>query len=353
MRKSLIIIVLSIALAAAALAWWMRPAKQGEAPAAGAGAPAVAVEARPVTVGPISREIQAVGTLRSDESVMVRPEIPGRVKAIGFDEGQKVSKGQMLVKLDDASLAADHQQALASLELAKANAQRAVSLANRGAGTERARDEAEANLRVSQAKVEQSRAQLEKTQIMAPFGGVVGLRAVSIGAYVQTGQDIVNLEALDPIKVDFRVPELFLPLVQPGLSVTIAADAYPGRTFAGTVYAIDPAVDVQGRAVLVRARIANADGALRPGQFVRLALKLDEKTDAITIPEETVVPRGDKLTVFKVVDGKAQPTPIKTGKRQKGMVEVTEGLAPGDVVVTAGQMKLRPGVPVNVAAPGS
>lgn len=352
MRRTIIIALLLAVVAA--VGWWFSAPREPQQPATagpGAAAGGVAVEAATVVVGPIAREITAVGSLRSDESVMVRPEISGRIRAIGFEEGSRVTKGQPLVRLDDTTLAADLQQAQANLALSRANADRATRLAGQGAGTERARDEAEAKLRVDQAKVEQARAMLEKTVIVAPFAGTVGLRSVSIGAYVQPGQDIVNLEAIDPIKVDFRVPELFLPVVREGLGVVIAADAYPGRAFRGVVYAIDPAVDQNGRSLLVRARIQNSDGALRPGQFVRLVLKVDEVANALTVPEEALVPRGDQLLVFKVVDGKAQPAPVKVGKRLKGKVEVTEGLAAGDVVVTAGQMKLRPGVPVNVVAP--
>ncbi|MGE5546477.1 MAG: efflux RND transporter periplasmic adaptor subunit [Solirubrobacterales bacterium] len=350
MRKTYLIMVVVAVVGAGA--WWLYPPAQ---PASGTSGPAalpgaVTVEAAAVTVGPISREITAVGSLRSGESVIIRPEIAGRIKAIGFEEGQRVTKGQVLIRLDDATLAADLQQAQANLGLSKSNSERAVRLAVQGAGTERARDEAEAKLRVDHAKVEQARAQLEKTQVTAPFAGLVGLRSVSVGAYVQPGQDIVNLEAIDPIKVDFRVPEMFLPVVREGLSVAIAADAYPGRTFTGLVYAIDPAIDQNGRAILVRARIDNGDGILRPGQFVRLSLKVDESTNAVSVPEEALVPRGETVSVFKVVDGKAVLAQVKTGKRLKGMVEITDGLAAGDTVVTAGQMKLRPGVPVVLAS---
>lgn len=338
------------AMAMLGLAWSLWPAKEPAAQAGPGTDNPVAVEARKVVVGPIAREITAVGSLKSDESVMVRPEIAGRIETFGFEEGQKVAKGQVLVRLDASSLSAALQQAQAELALSKSNAARAVNLASRGAGTERARDEAEAKLLVDQAKVAQALAALEKARIVAPFAGIVGLRAVSVGAYVQPGQDIVNLEAIESMKVDFRVPELFLSKLRPGLSVTIDADAYPERSFAGTVYAIDPAVDVNGRAILVRARIDNGDGALRPGQFVRLRLKVDESAQAIAVPEEAVVPRGQNSIVFKIVDGKAQPTPVKTGKRQKGMVEITQGLSPEDVVVTAGQMKLKPGTPVAIVS---
>ncbi|MBI5163338.1 MAG: efflux RND transporter periplasmic adaptor subunit [Magnetospirillum sp.] len=351
MRRTFLIVVLLIIVSG--IGWWFSAPKTGEAPAAGApaaGGPpqGVAVEAVKVKMGAMAREITAVGSLRSDESVMIRPEIAGRVKAFGFEEGTHVNRGQLLVKLDDASLAADMEQARANLGLSKANAERASRLASQGAGTQRALDEAEAKLRVDHAKVEQARAQLEKTMIVAPFAGTVGLRTVSVGAYVQPGQDIVNLEVIDPLKVDFRVPEVFLALVRQGLTVAITADPFPGRTFPGTVSAIDPAVDQNGRAVLVRARVDNKEGLLRPGQFVRLALKVDESAAAITIPEEAVVPKGEQMMVFKVVDGKAMPTPVKVGKRIQGTVEITEGLVDEDIVVTAGQMKLRPGVPVKV-----
>lgn len=353
MKKTVLVLLLLAVVTGVGL-WYSAPKQQAGAPApapqaqGAAPPPAVAVEAAKVTVGSIAREITAVGSLRSDESVVIRPEIAGRIRAISFEEGTRVNKGQLLIKLDDTTLGADLAQAQANLALSRANADRAVRLATQGAGTERARDEAEAKLRVDQAKVEQSRAMLEKTQIHAPFAGIVGLRTVSVGAYVQPGQDIVNLEAIDPIKVDFRVPEVFLPAVREGLTVIVTADAYPGRQFKGAVYAVDPALDPQGRALLVRARIANADSALRPGQFVRLALKVDEVQNAITIPEEAIVPRGEQQTVYRVVEGKAQTTPVKTGKRAKGMVEVVEGLSAGDMVVTAGQMKLRPGAAVNV-----
>ncbi|AVM73580.1 efflux RND transporter periplasmic adaptor subunit [Magnetospirillum gryphiswaldense] len=349
MRKKLGIVILGC-VAAAAGGWWYFGKNAAPPPAAGGAMGPVAVEVAKVTVGPMAREITSVGSLRSDEAVVIRPEIAGRVKAIGFEEGSRVTKGQVLLRLDDSSLSADLVQAQANLALSRANSDRAVRLAGQGAGTERARDEAEAKLRVDQAKVEQARAQLDKTVLVAPFAGTVGLRTVSVGAYVQPGQDIVNLEATDPIKVDFRVPEIFSAVMRTGIELSMTTDSHPGRQFTGTVYAIDPAVDQNGRAIVVRARVANGDSALRPGQFVRLVLKVDEVVDALTIPEEALVPRGQQIIVFRIVDGKAQPGPVKTGRRARGLVEVTEGLKADDTVVTAGQMKLRPGVPVAVPA---
>lgn len=347
-----VIVLVLAASAVAGFGWYFAgPDSQGaKQQAQQGGAPGgVTVEAVPVTIGTIAREITAVGTLRSAETVIIRPEIAGRINSVGFDEGTSIAKGEVLVKLDDSILAADLEEARANLALSKANAERATSLASRGAGTQRARDEAEAKLRVDQARIEQARARLDKTVITAPFAGIVGLRSISPGAYVQPGQDIVNLEAIDPISVDFRIPEIFLAHLREGLKVAVTADSHPGREFPGMVTAIDPAVDAMGRAALVRARLDNSDKALRPGQFVRLVLTVSESVDAITVPEEAIVPRGQQMTVIRIVDGKAQPVPVTTGARRDGMVEITQGLAPGDVVVTAGQMKLRPDTPVIVS----
>lgn len=313
--------------------------------------PAVTVEAAKVTVGPIARRIDAVGSLRSNESVTLRPEIPGRIAQILFEEGQPVKKGQALVKLDDATVAALLEQARANLALSEANNARAAQLYARGAGTERARDEALATLRVQRAAIEVAKAALEKTSIVAPFDGIAGLRAVSVGAYVQAGQDLANLESVNPMKVDFRVPEQYLAAVKVGQPLTIAVDAFPGRDFAGTVYAIDPRLDEGGRAVVIRASVPNADGHLRPGLFARVSLTLQEVANAITVPEDAIVPRGDKPFVYKVVGDGFEAVPVRLGIRRGGTVEILQGVAADDMVITAGHMKLRPGAKVKVAPP--
>lgn len=321
---------------------------RGGAGASPGGGRPVVVEAEPVTIGPIAREVTAVGTLVSNESVVLRPEISGRIAKLSFEEGQRVSKGQVLVTLDDSALAADLEQARANLALAQANNGRAAKLFSQGAGTGRAKDEATASLRVSIAKTELARAVLDKTVLVAPFDGIAGLRNVSAGAYLSAGQDIVNLESIDPIKVEFRVPELYLAVVKTGQPISITADAFAGQTFAGTVYAINPAIDERGRAIVIRARVPNPDLLLKPGLFVRLSLIVDETAKAVQVPEQALVPRGEALSVFKIIDGKAVPAKVTAGKRRKGMVEITQGLEEGDVIVTAGQIKLRPGMAVSV-----
>ncbi|MBF0374856.1 MAG: efflux RND transporter periplasmic adaptor subunit, partial [Alphaproteobacteria bacterium] len=245
--------------------------------------------------------------------------------------------------------AAEVKEAEAQLALSETNANRAEKLFRQNAGTERSRDEAAAQVRVDRARLDVARAQLAKTRILAPFDGVVGLRKVSVGAYVLPGADIANLENIQTLKVDFRVPEVFLAAVRPGQALQVTADAFPKEAFEGRVYAIDPLIDEAGRAILLRARVDNGAGALRPGLFVRVALVVDEVLDALVVPEEALVPRGRETVVFRVIDGKAQPTPVETGRRRDGVVEIVKGVAAGDKVVTAGHMKLRPGAPVAVA----
>jgi membrane fusion protein (multidrug efflux system) len=345
------IVVAFCMIAVAGGAWWYfyveTPAAGGAGQQAARGAMQVPVETAPVTVGPIQRRLTAVGSLRSNESVIVRPEIAGRIAEFKFQEGQRVEQGQPLVVLDDSVYRAQVEQVQASLELSQANYERAVDLLKRKVGTTKARDEAFAQLRADQATLELAKARLDKTVISAPFNGVVGLRKVSVGDFVDVGNDIVNLEQIDPLKVDFRVAEVYVGAVKPGQRLELAADAFPGEQFAGEVYAIDPLIDESGRSILLRARLPNPDGRLRPGLFVRVSLVLNERDDAIQVPEQALVPQGRDQFVFKVVDGKAVFTKVKIGIRRDGMAEILDGLGPHDVVVTAGQLKLRDGVPVK------
>jgi len=360
----LAVLLLAVALAAGllwrysggswpALATEQAPAGQAQG-ADGNGAAAqrpVPVEAVEVTVTQLTSEIRVIGSLRSNESVVIRPELDGRVSEILFEEGQRVAAGTPLVKLDAAIATAEVDQAQAALALSQANYKRAVELFERKASSAANRDQAQAALRADQANLELARARLDKLTLIAPFDGILGLRNVSLGDYVTAGQDLVNLEDIEPLKVDFRIPERYLGSLKVGQAIKVQADAFPGQSFTGEVYAIDPLVDENGRAVLMRARLPNDEGMLRPGLFVSVALLVGERQNVVMIPEQALVPRGTAQLVYKVVDGKAVMTEVKTGARRNAMVEVAEGLAAGDVVVTAGQMKLRDGAPVAVQPP--
>jgi membrane fusion protein (multidrug efflux system) len=292
--------------------------------------------------------ITAVGSLRSDESIMVRPEVAGRLSAILFREGQQVAKGMTLVRLDPAINAAEVQQAKANLKLAQSKFDRAVELSQRNFISGQAKDEAENNLRVAEAAVALADARLAKTEIKAPFTGVIGLRVVSVGDYVKEGADVVNLESIDPLKVDFRVPEIYLSQVQEGQTLTVALDALPGKRFEGKVFAVNPLVDAAGRAVVIRALVRNTDTSLRPGMFARVNLITRDQKEALIIPEQAIVPQGDEQYVFRVADGKVARVKVDIGQRRDAKVEILKGLSVNDVVVTAGQIKLRDGMAVTV-----
>lgn len=328
------------------------PARPGAGPAAG-GPPGARrpppVEVAAATLTRPSLEIRAVGSLLADESVQIAAEQSGRIVAINFTEGQAVQKGDELVKLDDALIAGELGQLKARLDLANANYARAQSLSRSGSGTAKTLEEAAAERLTAQSLINLLQSRLDKTSIRAPFNGVTGLRKVSVGAYVQPGEAIAGLEKIDVLKVEFSVPERNLADITLGMPVVLAVDAYPNRPFSGTVYAIDPLVDVNGRALRVRARLANPDGELRPGLFARVTAEGKPRGEVVMIPEGAIVPQGTGPVVFRVTDGKAQKVSVTLGQRRDGLVEVASGLQAGDVVVVAGQMRLRgDGGPVTV-----
>jgi membrane fusion protein (multidrug efflux system) len=280
--------------------------------------------------------------------VIVRPEIAGRVVEIGFQEGQPVKQGDLLIRLDDSLNRAEVAETEARLELAKRNFERTEELFSGKIATARARDEARSNLDVGTATLELAKVRLEKTRIIAPFDGIAGLRNVSVGDYVTAGQDLFNLEEIDPIKADFRIAEKFLSALRTGQAIQIAVDAFPGRSFEGEVYAIDPRIDAAGRSIVIRAKVDNDERLLRPGLFARITLIFELKPEALTVPEQAIMPRGDDQFVYRVIDGKAMQTKVRIGTRRDGRVEIVEGLTGDDVVVTAGHQKIRDGAEVQI-----
>ena len=309
----------------------------------------IAVEASSVKLVRMSQGLTAVGSLRSDESVTIRPEVSGRISEIGFREGQRVAKGTTLIRFNTSVQRAELEQADANLGLSKSRLARSRDLFTKGFISTQARDEAESNFKIAQANYDLSQARLNKLEIKAPFSGIVGLRMVSIGDYVKDGQDIVNLEGVDPLKVDFRIPEIYLKQVAAGQALQITLDAFPNQTFQGNVFAINPLVDANGRSIVIRAVVKNVEARLRPGMFARVRLLFSDDRDSVAVPEQSLIPVGDDHYLFKVVDGRAQRNKVEIGQRRNGQVEILQGLAAGDVVVTAGQLKLRDGVQVKIA----
>lgn len=363
-RRSVIIISLIGLAALGAYAWHAnrapQPAKSPPAAAAGARAgggsgtaqpAAVMVETHTVESRALADDVSAVGSLVSNESVVLRPEVSGRIAAIRFRDGEAVRRGAVLVELDAAVERAELQQARASLTLADSNFRRTQDLFGRKFVSQSSLDDARAKLEVARAGLALAQARLARMQIRAPFDGVVGIRSVSPGDFVKDGDALINLEDIATLKLDFRLPELYLDRVRPGQVLEVTSDVLPGEIHAATVEAIDPLVDAQGRAVRLRASLANPDLRLRPGVFARVRLILAERPAVPMVPEAALVPApGNVQFVYRVEEGKARRVEVRTGLRRDAMVEVVEGLAPGAVVVTAGQLKLRDGAAVQVAA---
>lgn len=319
-------------------------AQQKSAPQA-MGLPVKAAAAR---TGTVAHDISAVGTLLANESVVIRPEVAGRVAAIHFNEGQSVAAGAKLVTLDAAEVQAQLAASRADERLAAQRSERATELREKNFISQQAMDEAREAHKKATARRQEDEARLAKTEIRAPFAGMLGLRQISAGAYLKAGEDIVRLDKIDVMKLDFRVPEVYLGKIRGGQSLSVRVDAFPDQKFSGSVYAVDTALDEKTRTAMLRARVPNTGGKLRPGMFVRVALDLGSRNNAVLIPEQTLVPRGDKNYVFRVVDGKAALTEVEVGARMPGEVEVTKGLKAGEVVVTDGQIKLQDGTPVMV-----
>jgi membrane fusion protein (multidrug efflux system) len=326
-------------------------AQDDAAPVTGpqAGPPrAVPVEVAPVRTGTVNVNISAVGSLLANESVVIRPEIAGRITDVHFSEGQQVAKDAELITLDATELRAQAAESASTVKLNKLSFDRAKDLSDKKLMSRQEYDQAQANLSEAQARQNLNEARLSKTVLRAPFDGVLGLRKVSPGDYVQPGEDIVNLDDVASLKLDFRVPEIYLSQIKPDQTVEVRVDAFPNAAFTGNVYAIEPGIDEVTRSILLRARIPNEDGKLRPGMFARVTLTLAERPNALLVPEQALVPMGNDRFVYRVVDGKAVQQKVTIGERRAGEVEIREGVNDGDIVVTDGQMKLRDGAPVTV-----
>ena len=370
-NKYVVFAVLGLAVVSVA-AWWFQsparsaragaPAPQGNATAKpGAQGPAkpVMVEATKVRQMTMRDDAEAVGSLRSRRSVVLRPEISGRITQLNFSDGQRVRKGQLLVQLDDQLPRAQVQQSRAELSIARANHKRNQELVAQGFISQRSVDESAANLEVAEAKLALAEATAQRLRIVAPFDGVAGIRGVNVGDYLKDGADIVNVEDLDAVYVDFRLPERLQNKVKTGQTARVAFDALPGVQYSAVVLAINPQIDADGRSLAVRGCIDNRRLQLRPGMFARVTAVFGERSDANVVPEEAIVPDGAAPYVLRVVAGLeegsqvAKRTPVRLGARTPGFVEVVEGLAPGDVVVTAGQQRLqRDGMAVRVVELG-
>lgn len=309
--------------------------------------PPTLVEASRPRVESISETLTAVGTLRAEEAITVRPEVAGRIEAVLFDEGQKVARGAPLFRLDASLVQADVAEAQANASNSERELRRAQELSQRKLIAQADVDTRRAQAAVDGAKLASSRTRLGKTEIRAAFAGTTGLRKVSPGEYVTIGDALVDLVALDTLKLDFSLPEVYLGRFRPGQKIGITVDAQGTKRFDGEVYAVAPQVDLATRSVTLRAHVPNADGSLFPGQFAKVALEIGSRENALLVPEQALWPQGDKQQVYIIRNGKAELIEVKTGLRKPGFVEIASGITANDEVISAGQMKIGPGAKVQ------
>ncbi len=343
------------ALAVVASIVWLRfGANSGGPPAPNANAAgprplaaSVAV-ARP-QIKPFAQAVEALGTVRANESVDITAKVTDRVVAIHFEEGQHVRKGQLLVELDSAEARAELAAAEAALSESRSQFKRSEELYRTQALSEAQRDQLQATLLANEARVAAARARLADRTIVAPFAGRVGLRNVSVGSLVNPGQVITTLDDLSVVKLDFAVPEVFLAILKRDLPVVARTDAYPGVSFEGRVASIGTRVDPATRSVTIRALIDNAQRRLHPGMFMTVQL-VQAEPEALMLAERAIVPEDNRHYVFVVDGGLARKREVRIGRRRPGEVEILAGITPDDVVIVDGVLNVRDGLPVRVQA---
>jgi membrane fusion protein (multidrug efflux system) len=280
-------------------------------------------------------ETQAVGSLRSRQGVMLRPEVGGRVKQILFSDGQRVRKGQLMVQFEDQLQQAQVAQARAELSIAEANHKRNQELVAQNFISQRSLDESAAALEVSRAKLSLAQATLQRLQVLAPFDGITGLKQINVGDYLKDGADMVNVEDIDAVLLDFRLPERFQAKVRAGQKAQLTVDALPGRPFSAIVQAVDPLIEANGRSVGVRGCIDNRQQQLRPGMFARVNAVFGSRDNALVIPEEAIIPQGGRTFVVKVVQGDkpdvrvSERVAVKVGLRSSALAKRRHGRARG------------------------
>jgi membrane fusion protein (multidrug efflux system) len=302
-------------------------------------------------------EFQAVGTLRAVRGADLAPEVSGLVTAIHFQSGQEVTEGAPLVQLNNESDVAKLQSLMAAVELAEANYDRDQKQLAIKAVSQAVVDADAANLKSAKAQVAEQRALVAKKLVRAPFTGRLGIRAVDVGQYVNAGTKLVTLQALDPVYVDFYAPQKSLGRIAPGQKIVLKTDAFQGQQFPGEVSSIDPKVDPATRNVQVRATVRNPKRSLLPGMFATVVLASGGPQRFLTLPQTAVSynPFGDTVFVVEESKGKddkvalvAQQKFVTTGEARGDQVAILSGIKEGDTVVTAGQIKLRSGIPVVV-----
>ena len=350
MAKKPVIITLLVIAAIVAGGWYWHSHKSGSTDEKKPKGPqpviTAIVEARDLT-----STITTVGSLIAGEAAAIHAEVSGQVLEVLFEEGKPVKKGDTLIKMDSSLIETEYAKAKAALDVAAATFQRDDKLKSGGFVAGQQWDVSRADYRAAQAAVANAEILVTKSVIKAPFDGVAGLRSFSPGDYATAGQELTNVVSLDPLKLEFTVPEKDYATVKQRQKITFLVDAFPDMKFTGEIYAIDPRINPENRNFTVKATIPNTDGHLRPGMYARIAIETQTRQAVPMLPEEAVMPQGTDSYVFTINGAKAQRKKVTLGERQAGSVEIREGLKAGDKVITAGLMKLKDGSDVTEQKP--
>jgi membrane fusion protein, multidrug efflux system len=315
-------------------------------PAGGGGPPPMPVEVVAARTDTVTDAITASGQIEALQSIELRPEVEGRITGILVREGAPVAQGTPLVKVDDAELRALVARAEADRDLARQSLARTRELLDQNASSRADLERAEATSRSTEAQLDLLKVRLARTTVRAPFAGVVGQRAVSLGDYVTTSTRLLSLQTVSPQRAAFQVPERYADQLAPGQQVTFRVASLPGKAFTGTVDFVDPTVRQPGRTITVKAEVPNPRRELQAGMFIEARLATAVRPSAVVIPEDAVLPLQNATFVWAAVDGKAVRRPVELGVRSPGFVEVKSGVDAGDLVVVGGQERLQEGAPV-------
>lgn len=344
MRKVVPIVSLILILFVCYLAYWLFNKPASHAPEK---IKPIPVSVTQVTSELLPQSITAVGTIYADQSVALSAQIAGAVTQILVPQGQAVEQGAALIQLDDATYRANLESAQAQLTLSQLDFDRMNKLAKEKALAKQQLDQAKAELKQKQAAVAIAQANLAKTTIRAPFAGALGAKQVNIGQYVTVGEALATLVDTSNLKVSYLVPENLLPEIKLSQKVIVHSSNYPHKQFVGEVNFIAPAINLTSRSVEVQAKINNPDELLKPGQFVKVTQITNANQQALVIPAQSLVPSIEGQRVYVVVNGRARAVPVEVDERFGDRVAVLKGLSAGDIVVTAGQQRLKDGMPVT------
>jgi membrane fusion protein (multidrug efflux system) len=348
MRLKNLIVLVAVVILLLVLKFVFFPSKGNEpAPAQkGKGVPAN-ISAFVVVPSKLSNEVYASGTVLANEEVLLQPELSGKVIDMNFQEGSKVSKGQLLVKINDADLQAQFKRLKLQHTLAEEKMSRQKKLLDISGISQEEYDVAVNQYEVIRADMDFASAQIAKTEIRAPFDGVIGLKRISTGAYVTPSTIIATLQQVNPVKIDFSVSERYSSLVKKGDKVTFTVEGIKDKMTA-EVFAIEPKIDMSTRSLQIRALCSNRSESVFPGAFVKVQLALTDIDSALMIPTQAIVPDLKGQKVYRVKNGKAETAKVETGLRTDTKIQVTSGIAAGDTVAITGIMQLRPGAAVKI-----